>query len=94
MAKKRLLTITRELDVSDMSNYTFSESLCPEQPDILPPKMIQMVLPTLKYNYNFGGNLNHQKTHRFGLPPHYSMKFLQARHTCTEALMEVGVIYI
>ena len=26
-----LLTITRELDVSDMSNYTFSESLCPEE---------------------------------------------------------------
>ena len=25
------LTITRELDVSDMSNYTFSELLCPEE---------------------------------------------------------------
>ena len=26
-----LLTITRELDDSDMSHYTFSESLCPEE---------------------------------------------------------------
>ena len=34
IAKMRLLTfltITRELDVSDMSNYIFSESLCPEE---------------------------------------------------------------
>ena len=33
-----------------------------------------MVLPTLKYSYNFGGNLYHQKLTGCGLPPHYSYK--------------------
>ena len=73
---------------TDMSNYTFSESLCPEEyisnnfgqiwqnQEIWPPCDLtgvvapvwvtwyfatkdEMVLSTLKYNYNFGGNLNH-----------------------------------
>ena len=77
------LTIIRELDVLDMSNYTFFE--CPEEYiskfDPMWPYggrnscLSDLIFCHQRWNgtsyLEVRGNLNHQKLTGFGLPPHY-----------------------